>query len=79
MGWISRMIQHGNTVSPQDAVAALCAFNEAAQNDEVANSVSDKPSREAHWRQKADDARRRAYRLSQGLDYEELARLAQEQ
>ena len=78
MSWISRMIQRGNTVSAADALAAVNAFNEAAQHDEVANSVSDKPDREAHWRQKADAARRQGYRLSQGLDMDILLQLAQE-
>lgn len=77
MNWISRMIQRGNTVSAEDAAAAIHAFNEAAQHDEVANSVSDKPLREAHWRQKANDTRRHAYALSQGLDMDTLLELAQ--
>lgn len=78
MGWISRMIQRGGTVSAADASAAIQAFNEAAQHDEVANSVSDKPDREAHWRQKADAARRRGYALSRGLDGTTLEQIAQE-
>lgn len=77
MSWISRMIQRGNTVSPIDALEAIGAFNQAWHCDDMAGSVSD-PKREAHWRQKADEARRRAYRLSQGIDYDDLVRIAEE-
>lgn len=78
MGWISRMIQRGNTVSPEDAAVAIAAFNEASYFDEIANANDDKPDREAHWRQKANTVRKRAYALSQGLDMDTLTELAQE-
>lgn len=77
MGWISRMIQRGNTVSAEDAAAAIAGFNEASYCDEIANANDDKPDREAHWRQKAIDERRHAYALSQGLDMDTLLELAQ--
>lgn len=74
MGWISRMIQRGDTVNQEDASAAIHAYHVSGQYArwaEVDHNVG--------YEQRSYDSYCRYLRLSQGLDWETLERIASQE
>jgi hypothetical protein len=76
MGWISRMIQRGNTVSAADASAAIHAYYQSEQLNRWADAAGRNTRTGKNFEHRAQEAYRQYSFLSQGLDWDDLEEIA---